>query len=248
LSYHPTHIGKEEIKMSKNKVAIVTAAGRGMGAAISRELKSRGYQLALISPSGAAEKLAHELSSVGVRGSVSNPDDLSRLVDLTMKTYGRIDAVVNHTGHPPKGELLKISDEDWSRGLDMMLLNVVRMSRLVTPIMQSLGSGAIVNISTFATFEPEEKFSVSACIRAGLSGFAKIYADKYARDGIRMNNIMPGFINSLPEKEENRARIPMGRYGTVNEISKTAAFLLSDDASYITGQSIWVDGGITRHV
>ena len=234
--------------MIESKVAIVTAAGRGMGAAIARELNSLGYQLALISPSGAAEKLAQELSGVGVKGSVSNPDDVSRLVDLTMKTYGRVDAVVNHTGHPPKGELLQISDDDWARGLDLLLLNVVRMSRLVTPVMLRLGGGAIVNISTFAAFEPEEKFSVSACIRAGLSSFTKLYADKYARDGIRMNSILPGFIDSLPEKEENRTRIPMGRYGRVDEISKTAAFLVSDDAGYITGQSIRVDGGITRHV
>lgn len=234
--------------MIESQVVIVTAAGRGMGAAIARELKSRGFQLALISPSGAAEKLAQELSGVGLNGSVSDPDDLFRLVDLTMKTYGRVDAVINHTGHPPKGELLQISDDDWARGLDLLLLNVVRMSRLVTPIMQDAGSGSIVNISTFAAFEPEEKFSVSACMRAGLSSFTKLYADKYAQDGIRMNSILPGFIDSLPEKEENRTRIPMGRYGTVHEISKTAAFLVSDDASYITGQSIRVDGGITRHV
>ena len=234
--------------MPDNKVAIVTAAGRGMGAAIARELKSRDYRIALISPSGAAEKLAAELSGIGLEGSVSNPGDLSRLVDLTMETYGRIDALVNHTGHPPKGELLGLSDDDWSKGLDLILLNVVRMSRLVTPVMQSAGGGAIVNISSFAAFEPEEKFTVSACLRAGLSSFAKIYADKYAADGIRMNTVLPGFIDSLPEKEENRSRIPLGRYGTVREIAQTVAFLLSDEASYITGQNIRVDGGITRHV
>ena len=234
--------------MINNKVAIVTAAGRGMGAAIARELKTRGYHLALISPSGAAEDLAQELSGVGLNGSVSDPDDLLRLVDLAMQTYGRIDAVVNHTGHPPKGELLQISDDDWRHGLDMLLLNVVRMSRLVTPIMQDAGSGSIVNISSFAAFEPEERFTVSACIRAGLSSFTKLYADKYAKDGIRMNAILPGFIDSLPEKEQNRLLIPMGRYGTVREIAQTASFLLSDDANYITGQSLRVDGGITRHV
>ena len=234
--------------MIRNKVAIVTAAGRGMGAEIARELKSQDYQLALMSPSGAAEDLAKELSGVGLSGSVSDQDDVSRLVDLTMKTYGRVDAVVNHTGHPPKGELLQISDDDWVRGFDMLLLNVVRMSRLVTPIMQHAGSGSIVNISSFAAFEPEERFTVSACIRAGLSSFTKLYADKYAKDGIRMNALLPGFIDSLPEKEENRLLIPMGRYGTVRDIAKTAVFLLSDGASYITGQSIRVDGGITRHV
>jgi len=234
--------------MSTNKVAIVTAAGRGMGAGIAKELYARGYRLALISPSGAAEKLAQELSGVGVTGSVTYPDHLSQLVDKTMKAYGRIDAVVNHTGHPPKGDLLEIPAKDWHRGLDMLLLNVMHMCRLVTPIMLRQGSGAIVNITTFATFEPEEIFPVSVCIRAGLASFTKIYADKYAKAGIRINNILPGFIDSLPENKELRARIPMGRYGTVQEISKTAAFLLSIDASYITGQNIRVDGGLTRHV
>lgn len=239
---------KKTVAKPENKVAIVTAAGRGIGAAIARELKAQNYQLALISPSGAAEELAREFSGLGITGSVANSDDISRLVDATVKTYGRIDAVVNHTGHPPKGELLKISDEEWYRGLDMLLLNAVRMSRLVTPVMVEQGGGAIVNISSFAVFEPEEIFSVSACIRAGLSSFTKIYANRYARDGIRMNNVLPGFIDSLPEKKEHRARIPMGRYGTVGEIAKTVSFLLSQDASYITGQNIRVDGGITRHV
>lgn len=234
--------------MMDTKVAIVTAAGRGMGAGIARELHARGYKLALLSPSGAAENVAEEIGGVGITGSVTKPDDLKVLVDKTLETYGRIDGVVNHTGHPPKGELLEIPAEDWHLGLDMLLLNVVRMTRLVTPTMLKQGGGAIVNITTFATFEPEELFPVSVCIRAGLAGFTKMYADKYAKFGIRMNNILPGFIDSLPEVEEMRIRIPMGRYGTVEEISKTAAFLLSVDASYITGQNVRVDGGLTRHV
>ena len=130
----------------------------------------------------------------------------------------------------------------------MLLLNVVRMMRLVTPIMLKQGGGAVLNITAFATFEPEEIFPVSVCIRAGLSSFTKIFADKYAQFNIRMNNLLPGFIDSLPENEVMRARIPMGRYGTVAEIAKTAAFLLSSDAGYITGQNIRVDGGITHHV
>ena len=107
------------------------------------------------SPSGAAAELAKSLGSLGLTGSVTNPADLQRLVDQTMQQYGRIDAVVNHTGHPPKGDLLKIPDEDWHTGLDLAMLNVVRMARLVTPIMQRQGGGAIVNISTFAVFEAE---------------------------------------------------------------------------------------------
>ncbi|MCP4415020.1 MAG: SDR family oxidoreductase [Chloroflexi bacterium] len=234
--------------MNKQKTAIVTAAGKGMGAAIARELGEVGYNLALISPSGSAEGLAQELGGVGLTGSVTSTADLQKLVTMTMEKYGRIDAVVNHTGHPPKGPLLQIPDEDWHKGLDLVMLNVANMARLVTPIMIEQGGGAIVNISTFAVFEPEATFPVSAVMRAALAGYTKLYADEYAASGIRMNNVLPGFIDSLPQTEERRQRIPMGRYGTVAEIGKTVRFLLSPDAGYITGQNIRVDGGITRSV
>jgi NAD(P)-dependent dehydrogenase (short-subunit alcohol dehydrogenase family) len=234
--------------MTAKKVAIVTAAGRGMGAAIAKELAAAGYSLALMSPSGTASELAQSLGGVGLTGSVTEPDDLQKLVELAMDRYGQIDGVVNHTGHPPKGALLEIPDGDWHTGLDLVMLNVVRMARLVTPIMVAQGGGAIVNISTYAVFEPEATFPVSGAMRAALASFTKIYADQYAEKGIRMNNVLPGFIDSLPETEERRQRIPMRRYGTTAEIAKTVRFLLSDDAGYITGQNIRVDGGITRSV
>ena len=234
--------------MDKNKVAVVTAAGRGMGAAIARELAHAGYQLALLSNGGGAEVLARELGGMGLAGSVTEVADLQRLVAQTMARYGRIDAVVNNTGHPPKGPLLEISDADWHRGLDIVLLNVVRMARLVTPIMQEQGGGAFVNISTFAAFEPSLTFPVSSSLRAALGDFAKMYADQYAAQGIRMNNVLPGYINSYPESDENLRQIPLGRYGKVEEIAGTVRFLLSEEAGYITGQNIRVDGGITRSV
>lgn len=230
-----------------DKAAIVTASGRGMGAAIARKLSASGYALSLMSPSGATE-LAEELDAFAMAGSVTETDDLAALVAGTMERYGRIDAVVNHTGHPPKGPLLEISDEDWHSGLDLVMLNVVRMSRLVTPIMLRQGSGSIVNISTFAIFEPSPVFPVSAALRAALAAFAKLYSDEYAAEGIRMNNVLPGYIDSLPETEERVAAIPMGRYGSVDEIASTVEFLLSDGGSYITGQNLRVDGGLTRSV
>jgi len=231
-----------------DRVAIVTASGRGIGEAIARRLAADGYRLALMSPSGASEKLAAELGGYGVTGSVTDTDDLAGLVAGTIERYGRIDAVLNHTGHPPKGPLLEITDEDWHSGLDLVMLNVIRMARLVTPIMVAQGVGAIVNISTFAIFEPSPVFPVSASLRAALAAFTKLYSDEYAAAGIRMNNLLPGFVDSLPETEERRAAIPMGRYGTVAEIAATAAFLLSADAGYITGQNLRVDGGLTRSV
>jgi NAD(P)-dependent dehydrogenase (short-subunit alcohol dehydrogenase family) len=132
--------------------------------------------------------------------------------------------------------------------MEVYFLNVVRPTRLVTPIMQSQGGGAIVNVSTFAAFEPDPVFPTSGVFRAGLAAFTKLYADRYAADDIRMNNVLPGFIDSLPEKEEFRERIPMGRYGHVDEVSELISLLASDRAAYITGQNIRIDGGITRHV
>ena len=227
-------------------VAIVTAASKGMGAAIARELHGRGYQLALMARSENINEIAEATDALAMQGSVTETADLERLVQATLDRYGRIDAVVNHTGHPPKGELLAIPDADWHTGLDIVLMNVVRMSRLVTPVMEKAGKGAIVNISSFAAFEPDADFPVSASLRTALAAFTKLYADRYAKAGIRMNNLLPGFIDSLPEKPERTARIPMGRYGTVEEVAKTTAFLLSDDAGYITGQNILVDGGLVR--
>lgn len=230
------------------RAAIITAGGSGMGAAAARALAAAGYGVAILSSSGKGEALAAELGGIGVTGSNQSDADLGRLVDATLARWGRIDAVVNSAGHGPKGDLLAITDADWHLGMEFYLLNVVRIARLVTPQMQQQQSGSIVNISTYATFEPEAAFPTSGVFRAGLASFAKLYADRYAADGIRMNNVLPGYIDSLPEKEERRARIPMGRYGTSEEVGELIAFLAGDKSGYITGQNIRIDGGITRAV
>lgn len=232
--------------MSEKKTVIVTASGKGIGAAIARELAANGYNLVLASNAGGAAALAEQLNGVAITGSVTDTADLKRLVDLAMERYGRIDAVVNNTGHPAKGALLEITDAAWHQGLDLLLLNVIRMARLVTPIMQDQGGGAIVNISTFSAFEPDRMFPVSSSLRAALAGFCKMYADQYAAEGIRMNNLLPGFMDNYPESPEIVAKIPMGRYARIQEIAATARFLLEADSGYITGQNIRADGGIAR--
>ena len=156
--------------------------------------------------------------------------------------------MVNNTGHPPKGPLLELTDDDWRSGLELVLLGVVRMARLVTPPLKAAGGGAIVNISTFAAFEPSPAFPISATLRAALASYTKLYADAHAADGIRMNNVLPGYIDSFPADDDLVQQIPMGRYGSVAEIGKTVRFLLSADAGYITGQNLRVDGGLTRSV
>ena len=230
------------------KVAIVTAAGSGMGAGAARKLAKEGFRIAILSSSGKGEALAKEFGGIGVTGSNQSNDDLKRLVDLTMQRWGRVDALVNSAGHGPRAALLDLSDEDWHRGMEVYFLNVVRPTRLVTPIMQQQKSGSIVNISTFAVFEPDPVFPTSGVFRAGLAAFTKLFSDRYAAENIRMNNVLPGFIDSLPEKPEFKSRIPMGRYGTVEEVSELIALLASDRGGYITGQNIRVDGGITRSV
>ena len=233
---------------SAEKVAIVTAAGSGMGAACARELAGRGYAVALMSTSGKAEALAKELGGLGLTGSVTEEGDLEDLVGRTLDRYGRVDGVINSTGHPATGEVLELTDGQWHEALDLVVLNVVRIARLVTPAMLRQGGGAIINVSTFSAFEPSPAFPLSSSLRAALAGFTKLYADRYAADGVRMNNILPGYIESFEIDDETRESIPMQRRGTVEEIAKTVAFLVSSDASYITGQNLRVDGGLTRSV
>ena len=234
--------------MAVEKVALITAGGSGMGADAARRLAADGFKVGILSSSGKGEALGRELGGFGVTGSNLDTSALSELIDGATRRWGRADVLVNSAGHGPKGEVLDISDEDWHLGMDTYLMNVIRPTRLVTPMMLSQGGGSIINISTFAAFEPDPLFPTSGVFRAALAAFSKLFADKYASENIRMNNVLPGFIDSLPETEDRKSRIPMGRYGRAAEVSSLISLLASDNASYMTGQNLRIDGGLTRAV
>jgi NAD(P)-dependent dehydrogenase (short-subunit alcohol dehydrogenase family) len=236
---------------TRPKVAIVTASGRGIGAACARALVDQGWHVALMSRSSAAADLARELGGLGLQGSVTELDDLERLVSETLQRFGRIDGVVNNTGDSKRGDVLELTDDDWRENLDLIFLNVVRMARLVTPIMAAQGGGAIVNISAADAYEPDQRWPIGSTYRAALGAWTKLYADRYAQAGIRMNAVLPGII--LPDGssyavEDIARRVPTRRAGRYGEVAAFVAFLLSDASSYITGQNLRIDGGLTRGV
>ena len=248
--------------MSELKVAIMTGTGQGIGAGCAREMAKAGYKVSLMSPSNRSVELAQELGGIGRRGSVLEVEDLQAMVDQTMETYGRIDAVVSNMGHGGSvpeaiktvgfdpdfdGPLLELSDELWHESLDMYVLNVVKLARIVTPVFIQQNGGAFVNISSMNTVEPRAPYPMSM-LRGALHSFSKLYGDRYARYNIRMNNLMPGFCENVNLSEFARRSIPAQRTATFEEIGQACVFLASDAARYINGQSILSDGGMNRAV
>ena len=231
-----------------DKVCVIIGGGKGMGEAVAREMNKRQYKLALMSPSENCERRANELDGIAVRGKAENTADTQALFDVAMETYGRIDSLLIHVGGPPKGDLLDIADEDWVKANNMVLLPVIRMSKLVTPCMQAQGGGSSVNITTFSTFEPSLTFPISSVYRVGVSSFTKLYSDCYGANNIRMNCLLPGFTDSLNLPKKFADMAVFNRLARAEEQTKSAAFLLTDDSTYITGQGIRVDGGVTRHM
>ena len=230
------------------KTCLIIGGGRGMGAAIAREMHHRGYQLGLMSPSRSCEMLADELGGIAHRGVAENDADLQAIFDKMMVTYNQIDTLLIHVGGPPKGDLLDIADEDWDKANQMVIKPVVKLAKLVTPVMVAQGGGSIVAITTFSALEPSLTFPTSSVYRAGVSAFAKLYSDRYADQNIRMNCLLPGFTDSLDLPQKFADMAPMKRLATAQEQAKAAAFLLTDDSSFITGQSLRSDGGLTRHL
>lgn len=228
------------------RVALITAASQGIGRAIAVHLSREGWKVVLLARSESVIDLGHALGGIGVQGSITNAADLERMVQTALETYGEIDGVVHNTGHPVKGGLLTLGDEAWQNGFELILNSVIRLARLTTPILLKQGRGAFVNISSYAAKKPEVERAISSVFRAALSSWTKLHAEFCAAGGVRVNSVLPGFVDSYPVDDQTVSTIPMGRIGRLDELAAAVAFLLSDKGSYITGQNILVDGGMVQ--
>lgn len=252
------------------RVAMVAAASKGLGRAVAEALGREGCRLSICSRStDNLDEARHTIEGAGgevlaVACDVSNPADLERWVEATTATFGKVDILVTNTGGPPAARFMQLTEEQWRSGVESTLMNVVRLSRLVIPDMQSRKWGRIVNITSLVAKQPLELLTISSTLRAGLSGLTKTLSDQVAKDNILVNAVLPGHIltdrqvhlNEIRSKEQGisvedyakkvEESIPMARFGRPEEIGDAVTFLCSERASYITGVSMQVDGGIIR--
>lgn len=244
----------------RNRVAMVAAASKGLGRAIAEALAAEGCRVSVC----ARSIEPWDAGMLAVPCDLTKPEDLQRWYDATIARFEQVDILVTNTGGPPAAPFLQLTEEQWASGVESTLMNVVRLCRLVIPGMQTRKWGRILNLTSFVAKQPLELLTVSSTLRAGLSALTKTLADQVAGDGILVNAILPGHYLTdrqwhlaelrseqqgiTPEEYLSRAviAIPLGRYGRPEELASVAAFLCSERASYLTGASIQVDGGLYR--
>lgn len=257
----------------RGKVAMVAASSKGLGFGVARELAREGALVSIGSRTepdifDAAHALIEETGSEVLANvlDAGNPDSIMQWLDNTTEAFGGVDKLVVNAGGPPAGTFDDFGDDDWQAAFELTLMSAVRMIRSVLPSMRQAGGGSILTITSCSVKEPIDFLLLSNVMRSGVTSLAKSLSQQLAPENIRINNLMPGRIDTdrvqsldamNAEKRDvaieevraaNELGIPIGRYGTVEEFGRLGAFLLSDAASYITGQTIAVDGGSIKTV
>jgi 3-oxoacyl-[acyl-carrier protein] reductase len=255
----------------EKKVALVSGASRGLGRAVAEELSTEGCVLVIASRD--AESIGEASSQIMARtgnkvvpvsADVSSLEGVEHMLEIAQDEFGRVDILVTNAGGPPAGNLETQGPEVWQQYMNQTLRSVVELCRGVVPGMRQRGWGRILNITSIAVKQPVDNLGLSNSLRAAVTGFARTLANEVAKDGITVNNLMPGYTrtdrledlaSTLAANQDKRpediyegwcSQIPMGRIGEPKEFAALAAFLASERASYITGTSIPVDGGWIR--
>ncbi len=231
------------------RTAIVCGASAGMGLAIAEAFAAEGANVAMFARRRELlEREAERLGALAVRGDVTNPADLKRLVERTLEAFGGIDILINNSGGPPRTPAIDLTDEQIEQAVELLLLSAIRLTGLCLPQLERSGHGRVINITSSSVREPIDNLALSNSVRPGVIGWANTLAREVGPKKITVNSIAPGRIDTerAAEAPTNLETIPLGRLGAPSEVAQVVCFLASDAASYVTGTVIPVDGGLTR--